>query len=363
MIPVCRPLLAGNEEKYVLDCIRSGWISSSGDYVGKFERAFAEYCGCLYGVSTTSGTTALHLALAALGIGKGDKVIVPTFTLAACAFAVLYTGATPIFADCDPVTFNIDPESVRDRITEATRAIMPVHLYGHPCDMDEVIYFAEEHKLIIIEDAAEAHGAEYRGKRTGGLGDVGCFSFFANKAITTGEGGMLVTDQSFLTARARKLKDLAHSSEIRFWHTDVGFNYRMTNIQAAMGLAQLEKIDQYVDARRLNATQYTMQLADVEGITTPIERHYARNSYWMYGILLKDRDMRDGLMRHLASKDIGSRTFFIPLHQQPALTDYAEGEFPIADDISARGMYLPSGTGLTREEINTVCTAVKEFVK
>ena len=362
-IPVCEPLLNGNEEKYVVDCLRSGWVSSAGEYVDRFEKAFADYCGCVCGVSTTSGTTALHLALASLGIGEGDEVIVPTLTIASCAFAVLYTGARPVFVDCDPVTFNMDPELAQKAVTDRTRAIMPVHLYGHPCDMDEIGRIARDNRLFLVEDAAEAHGAEYKGRRVGGFGEIGCFSFFANKVITTGEGGMLVMNDPALAGTARRLKNLAHS-QVRFLHHEIGFNYRMTNIQAAIGLAQLEKIDQYVEKRRLNARMYNDRLLfECKEVTTPIQMPYARNSFWMYAILLESREQRDGLMRHLAQKEIGSRTFFIPLHQQPVLKQYAEGSFPVADDVSARGMYLPSGTGLTEEEIDAVCDAVREYLK
>ena len=363
-IPVCEPLLNGNEERYVVDCLRSGWVSSAGEYVDRFEKAFADYCGCVCGVSTTSGTTALHLALASLGIGEGDEVIVPTLTIASCAFAVLYTGARPVFVDCDPVTFNMDPELAQKAVTDRTRAIMPVHLYGHPCDMDEIGRIARDNRLFLVEDAAEAHGAEYKGRRVGGFGEIGCFSFFANKVITTGEGGMLVMNDPALAGTARRLKNLAHS-QVRFLHHEIGFNYRMTNIQAAIGLAQLERIDMYLEKRRKNAERYTTQLAKIDGITTPMELPYARNSFWMYAILLESREKRDGLMRHLAQKEIGSRTFFIPLHQQPILKQYTRGdfcEFPVADDVSARGMYLPSGTGLTVKEIDAVCDAVKEYL-
>ena len=368
MIPVCEPFLNGKEKEYVLDCLETNWISSNGKYIQQFEQEFAKYCGCKYGISTTSGTTALHLALATLGIGKDDEVIVPTFTMAACAFAVRYTGAIPVFVDCEPDTWCIDPKKIESRITIHTKAIMPVHIYGHPCDMDAIQAIAQKHSLEVIEDAAEAHGAEYKGRKVGGLGDIGCFSFYANKIITTGEGGMLVTNDDHLADNARRLKDLAHSKEQRFYHTDVGFNFRMTNIQAAIGLAQLEKIDEYVERRRCHAKlyakflQHTESLLEgVEGLTLPVERWGYKNVYWMYAILL-DKN-RNKVMERLKEKDIQTRAFFIPMHRQPMFANhYYDKDFPVANDISERGLYLPSGSGLTGEQIEYICKCVKEAI-
>ena len=368
MIPVCEPFLNGKEKEYVLDCLETNWISSNGKYIQQFEQGFAEYCGCKHGISTTSGTTALHLALAALGIGKDDEVIVPTFTMAACAFSVLYTGAMPVFVDCEPDTWCIDAKKVEAKITSRTKAIMPVHIYGHPCDMDAIMAIAKKHGLFVVEDAAEAHGAEYKGQKVGGIGDVGCFSFYANKIITTGEGGMVVTNNDEFADTARRLKDLAHSKGQRFYHTDAGFNYRMTNIQAAIGLAQLEKIDEYVERRRCHAQlynkflQHTESLLEgVEGLTLPVERWGYKNVYWMYAILL-DKN-RDKVMAQLKEKGIQTRAFFVPLHRQPMFVNhYYDKEFSIANDISERGLYLPSGSGLTSKEIEYICEAVKEVV-
>ncbi len=361
MIPVCEPLLDGNEKKYV-DCLNSGWISSAGKYVTEFDEKFAKYCGCKYGVTTTSGTTALHLALASLGIGPGDEVIVPTFTIAACAFAVLYTGATPVFVDCDPATYNIDVEKMEAAITDKTRAIMPVHIYGHMAEMGRIMEIVKDKNIFVIEDAAEAHGSEINGRRAGSIGHVGCFSFYSNKCLTTGEGGMLVTNDSMIAAKAAQLKDLAHSSNRRFLHVAVGYNYRMTNIQAAIGLAQLESLDYHIELRRQHAQRYNDQLH--RWVSTPMEMAGYLNTYWMYAILLKNREQRDGLMNFLSSMGIGTRTFFIPMNQQPILDYLCTGQkFPIADNISARGLYLPSGTGLSDGEIGVVCDAVKEYLK
>ena len=264
-IPVSEPDISGNEKKYVLDCIETGWISSLGSYVTDFEEKFSRYCGAKHGVAVNNGTSALHLALAACGIGKGDEVIIPDMTFIATANVIAYLGGTPVFVDAEPRTWNIDVTKIKSKITKKTKAIMPVHLYGHPCDMDPLRELAEENGLLIIEDAAEAHGAEYKGKKVGALGTVGCFSFYGNKVITTGEGGMCVTNDEELAERMRLLKDHGMSAKKRYWHTVTGFNFRMTNIQAAIGVAQLEKIDQFIATKRVNAALYNKLLAGVKG--------------------------------------------------------------------------------------------------
>ena len=368
MIPVCEPLLSGKELEYVADCLKSNWISSQGKYIQEFEQSFARYCGCQYGISTTSGTTALHLALVSLGIGAGDEVIIPAFTMIATAFAVAYTGATPVLVDAEPETWNMDTSQIEARTTRRTKAIMPVHIYGHPCDMDPIMEIARKHHLRVIEDAAEAHGAEYKGKKVGGIGHVNCFSFYANKIITTGEGGMVVTNSADIADRARALKDLAHSREKRFLHTDIAFNYRMTNLQAAIGLAQFERIDELIERRRSHAYLYNSLLKDIEGIRLPPEREWAKNVYWMYGILIEDGFgvSRDELMTRLKDRGVETRAFFIPVHQQPAFLrmDLFQGEsYPVAEKISQQGLYLPSGSGLSREQIEYVCQVVKDSGK
>ena len=368
MIPVCEPFLNGKELEYVADCLKSNWISSQGKYIQKFEQGFARYCGCRYGISTTSGTTALHLALVSLGIGAGDEVIIPTFTMIATAFAVAYTDAEPVLVDAEPETWNMDTSQIEARITPRTKAIMPVHIYGHPCDMGPIMEIAREHHLWVIEDAAEAHGAEYKGKKAGGIGDVNCFSFYANKIITTGEGGMVVTNNAEIAERARALKDLAHSREQRFLHTDIAFNYRMTNLQAAIGLAQFERIEELVERRRAHAYLYNSLLKDIEGIRLPPEREWAKNVYWMYGILIEDSfgPSRDDLMERLKDRGIDTRAFFIPVHKQPAFQkeNLFQGEsYPVAERISQEGLYLPSGSGLSRGQIEYVCQVVKDSGK
>jgi perosamine synthetase len=319
MIPVCIPFIGEKELEYVVDCIKTNWISSKGKYVEEFEAKFAEYCSCKYGVTTTSGTTALHLALASLNIKNGDKVIIPASTMIATAFAVIYCGATPVLVDAEPETWNIDVNLIEEKITDKTKAIMPVHIYGHPCDMDPIMELAKEHDLYVVEDAAEAHGAEYKGRKAGGIGDIGCFSFYGNKIITTGEGGMIVTNNEEITEKAQSLKDLAFSKERRFLHTDLGFNYRMTNIQAAIGLAQFERIDELVEMRRRNAQLYNGYLKDVEGVKLPVEKEWAKNVYWMYSILIEDEYGMSmaNLATELEKKGIETRTFFIPMHEQP----------------------------------------------
>jgi len=364
MIPVCEPLLAGKELEYVSDCLKTNWISSVGKYVVEFEQKFAEYCNCKYGISTTSGTTALHLAVAALGIGKGDEVIVPAFTMVAPLFAVVYTSAEPVLVDAEPETWTIDVTKIEEKITPRTKAIMPVHIYGHPCDMEPIMDLAGKYKLYIIEDDAEAHGAEYKGRRVGSFGHVNCFSFYGNKIITTGEGGMVVTNDSKIAKKARTLKDMAFSSERRFLHADLGFNYRMTNIQAAIGLAQLEKIDELIERRRAHAHLYHELLKNIEGIRLPIEKEWARNVYWMYSILIEGEFGigRDELMAKLLEKGIETRTTFIPMNKQPIFHKmglFREDKCPIAEELSRKGLYLPSGSGLSDEQIKNICDTIK----
>ena len=366
MIPVCEPFIGDKELEYAADCLKTNWISSTGKYIEEFEKGFANYCGCKYGIATTNGTTALHLALASVGIGPGDEVIVPTFTMIATLFAVIYTGAKPVLVDTEPETWNIDVAKIEEKITPRTKAIMPVHIYGHPCDMNPIMEIAEKHNLYVIEDAAEAHGAEYRGRRTGGIGHMGCFSFYANKIITTGEGGMVVTNDKVLDEKARSLKDLAHSRGRRFLHTDVAFNYRMTNIQAAIGLAQLERIDELVKRRRAHAYLYNSLLGVIVGIKLPPEKEWAKNVYWMYSILIEDDFglTRDELMNGLRAREIDTRTFFIPMHQQPAFQNMGlfEGEsYPVAEELGRRGLYLPSGSGLAPEQIKYICHTVAKI--
>jgi len=365
-IPVCAPKISERDVELVADCVRSTWVSGTSEYVAEFEEKFARYCECKYGIATNSGTTALHLALAALGVGKKDEVIIPTFTMIATANAVTYTGARIVLADSEPDTWNINLESVERVITARTKAIMPIHTYGHPADMDPILDLAEEHDLFVIEDAAEAHGAEYKGRRTGSLGDAGCFSFYANKIITTGEGGMIVTNDEELAERAKWLRAHAFGKHGKhFYHEALGFGYRMSGLQAALGLAQLERIDDFVSSRINNAKLYNSLLSEVGGkITLPPEASWAKNVYWMYSILLeKNFGMsRQDFMDNLARVGIETRTFFYPVHMQPVYSEnFRKERFPVADDISKRGVNLPSGTGLTTEEVSYVCECINKL--
>jgi perosamine synthetase len=363
MIPVNTPLLGERERAYVLQCLDTGWISSAGSFVNAFESSFAAFCGTSQGVSTTSGTAALHLALAALKIGPGDEVILPTLTIAACAFAVRYVGATPILVDVEPETGNMNPALVERKVTPRTRAIMPVHLYGHPADLDPLLEIAQRHHLAIIEDAAEAHGSLYRGRAVGGIGTVGCFSFYANKLITTGEGGMIVTNDEQLAQRARWLKDLAHSPEQRFAHEEVGFNYRMTNVQAAIGLAQLERVEESIARKQWMAARYKELLAGTPGLLLPSEAPWARNTYWMFAVRLSQaaKLSRNAVMAALRARGVDSRAFFVPMHRQPVFLRegrYAGERYPVAEELAETGFYLPSGLAITEEQIREVCATV-----
>jgi perosamine synthetase len=317
-------------------------------------------------VAVCNGTVAIHLALAALGIGKGDEVIVPTFTMIASVNPVTYTGAKPVLVDAEPYTWNVDVTKIEEKITKKTKAILPVHIYGHPVDMDPILELAEKYDLYVIEDAAEAHGAEYKGKKTGALGDVGCFSFYANKIITTGEGGMLVTNNEEIAEKARMLRDQAFEKEKRFWHRHLGFNYRMTNLQAAIGVGQMEIIDESVNTRRKNAQIYNSLLKDVEGITLPPEAKWAKNVYWMYTIMIEDSFgiSRDELMRILKEKGVDTRPAFYPIHLQPLYAKQYKGEkYPVAEGLSRKGINLPSGNTLTKKEIEYVVRSVIEAKK
>ncbi len=361
VIPVSEPLFAGNELKYLTHCIKSGWVSCLGGYVTKFEERFAAYCGMRYGVSVSSGTTALHLALASLGIKKGDEVILPAFTMVSTANAVAYQGARPVLVDSQRDTFNLDPDKIEEKITKRTKAIIVVHIYGHPADMDKIMKIARRHKLYVVEDAAEAHGAEYEGRKAGSFGDIGVFSFYGNKIITTGEGGMLVTVDKKLKERAEYLRDMAFSKERHFWHKDLGFNYRMSNLQAAVGLAQLERIEKLIAIKRGNAGLYCRYLRNVPGISLPKEEPYARSVYWMFGILVEENFgiSKDELRKRLAQKGIETRNFFIPMHLQPIYARECGGRFPISEELCRRGLYLPSGFNLREKDIRFIARSIK----
>lgn len=358
-IPIYQPDLGGNEKKYVNECLDTSWISSRGRFVTEFEQRFAERIQVEHAASVSNGTVALHLALMALGIGPDDQVIVPTLTYIASANAVAYTGATPVFVDSLRDTWQIDPEDVRRHITPRTRAIMPVHLYGQACDMDALAAIAREHRLFIVEDCAEAFGTMYKGRHVGTFGDISTFSFFGNKTITTGEGGMVVSNDKTLIERARHLKGQGLAAHREYWHDVVGYNYRMTNIQAAIGLAQLERADEFIGRKRELAARYT---AALEGL--PVEVHKEAtdtvHSYWMFSILVDRADQRDALRQHLREDGIETRPLFYPMHTMPM---YAKNyrKHQVAEDLAWRGVNLPSWPGLSDEQIAEVVGSISRF--
>jgi len=362
-IPIAEPWLGSKERLLVNECVRSGWVSSQGKFVGEFEHAFATYCGVKYGVATCSGTSALHLALACLDIGAGDEVIVPTLSFIGTANPVTYVGATPVFVDSNIETWNVDPKAVERVITRNTRAIIVVHLYGHPAQMDEILAIAKRHGIYVIEDACEAHGAEYRGNKVGSLGAVGCFSFYGNKIITTGEGGMLVTNNGSVADNARVLRDHGMSKKRKYWHTRIGFNYRMTNLQAALGVAQMERIEQVVDRKRRNAQIYGSLLKELPGVTLPHEAPWARHVYWLYTVLIEDRFKisRKRVMKELALRGIETRPVFYPITSMPPYRNARNQRFSVAERVSKKGLSLPSSPLLKEDSIRGICGVFREL--
>jgi perosamine synthetase len=371
MIPVCKPWLPGNEKKYVQECMDTNWISSAGRFIGEFEESFSSYCGSKFGISCTSCYAALHLACMAIGLKKGDEVIVPTFTMSAPLVAVTQTGAKPVLVDCRKDTWNIDEDQIESKITERTKAIIAVHIYGHPCEMDKIMEIAKKHNLVVIEDAAEAHGAEYNGKRCGSIGDIGCFSFFGNKILTTGEGGMAVTNNLEYADKMRRFRNYAFQIP-RFLHHDLGANYRLTNLQAAIGVAQTENAQMLVEARRSVGLRYNKLLKDIKGIVLPVELERCKNVYWMYGVVLEDeiKIPREEFVELLREKGVDTRDFFIPMNKQPVFLDGrmenapdCSDSYPVAEKIGRRGFYLPSSSNLSDEEIELVCYKLKELLE
>ena len=356
--PVAAPALVGNERSYVLDCIDSTWISSNGAYIDRFEQMFAEFCGVKHAVSVCNGTTALHVALLTLGLGRDDEVIVPTLTFVATANAVTYCGAKPVFVDSEPYTWNMDVAQIEANITPRTKGIIVVHLFGHPVDMDPVLEIANRHNLFVLEDAAEAVGAEYKGRRAGSMGRIATFSFYGNKIITTGEGGMIVTDDDDLAQVARQLKGQGQDATRRYWFPVLGYNYRMTNIQAAIGLAQLEQIRWHLARRRENAGWYQEYLGPQNGVSLQPEQTWAKNAYWINSVVLDSRFpmSRDETMARLAKTGIETRPFFYSMHTLPMYqTDELKGHFPVADRLSAQGLSLPSAANLSRDDVKYIC--------
>lgn len=363
-IPVAEPNLMGNEEKYVLDCLKSTWISSKGEYIDRFERSMARYLGVEHTIATSSGTTALHLILLALGIGPGDQVIVPTLTYVACANTITYVGAEPIFVDATEYDWNMDTGLIDDLITDRTKAIMAVHLYGALADIGTLKDICAKHGLYLIEDAAEAIGAEYMNLKAGSLGDLAAFSFFGNKTITTGEGGLIATNNTSMADQIRSLRNQGQSSASRYWHDVVGYNYRMTNMQAAIGLAQVENIHFLTDQKRRIASYYQKYLQHSD-IKHPVQRHDTKHGYWMYSILLEGRlsHARDQIMKKLIEKGIETRPFFYPMHLLPMFSTNHPNTFPISENISKRGLNMPSSTTLGERDIAYICQVLIETLE
>lgn len=367
-LPVSRPDLSGNETRYVTEALEEGWISSTGRFLERFESEFAAFCGTRHAIACCNGTVALHLALLALGIGPGDEVLVPSFTYVASANAVTYTGALPVFVDSEPVHWNLDPELVEAAITPRTKAILAVHLYGHPADMRALRAIAERHGLDLVEDAAEAHGAEVEGKRVGGLGRVATFSFYGNKIMTTGEGGMVTTDDDELAGRARLLRGQGMDPERRYWFPIVGYNYRLTNVAAAIGCGQLERADELIEDRRRIAGTYAHLLAphaERLGMQLASESEWARHVHWIVCVRVPAA-RRDGLMAFLGERRIDTRPFFPPMHRLPMYTgsEHAGGRsFPLAEELGATGLNLPTYYGLGDADIERVAAEVVGFLE
>ncbi|MEI7672666.1 MAG: DegT/DnrJ/EryC1/StrS family aminotransferase [Deltaproteobacteria bacterium] len=397
MIPVSEPLIGEKEIEYVNECLRNGWISSAGLFIEEFEEKWAAYCGMKYGIAMSNGTAALQAAVGCIGLQPGDKVIMPTFTIISCAQAVLYNGGIPILVDSDPRTWCMDVHEVKIKVENEIekgdgklKAIMPVHIYGHPVDMDPILELAEKYNLKIIEDAAEVHGAEYltgratanpQWKKCGSLGNISVFSFYANKLITTGEGGMLLTNDPAYADKARSLRNLCFQPHHRFYHTELGHNFRLTNLQAAIGLGQLERIEEIIARKRRMGKAYTEQLQGITGLQLPVEESWAKQVYWMYGIVLNENTGLDAVQfaEKLKEKGVETRPFFLGMHEQPVFQTpsllspnlpslgrrdrgralFTGESYPVAERIARQGLYLPSGLTLTEEQLGQVCLVVK----
>jgi perosamine synthetase len=369
MIPVNEPLLDGNEKKYLLQCIDTGWISSDGPFVKQFEKECAARFGRKYGVAVCNGTAALDVAVEALEIGPGDEIVMPAFTIISCIGQVIRAGATPVLVDSDPLTWNMDVSQLEAKINTRTKAIMVVHIYGLPVDMEPILNLASKYGLKVMEDAAEVQGQTYRGRPCGSFGDVSTFSFYANKHISTGEGGMILTDDSRIAEECRSLRNLCFQAKKRFVHERLGWNFRITNLQAALGMAQLERLEEHVKRKRRMGKRYTELLAGLSGVDLPLHRtDYAENIYWVYGLVL-DESLglnAEEVMRRLAQKGIGNRPFFCPMHMQPVLRRmglFVGESYPVAEKLYRQGFYIPSGLALTDGQMDQVIAAVREVLR
>jgi perosamine synthetase len=369
MIPVNEPVLDGNELKYLTECISSGWISSEGPFVRKFEEQVAERVNRKFGVAVANGSVALEAAFTAIGLNKGDEVILPTFTIISCIAPIVRLGAIPVLVDANPFTWNMDVDQIESKITSRTKAILVVHIYGLPCELDSIMTLAKKYNLKVIEDAAEAIGQTYKGKPCGSFGDISVLSFYPNKHITTGEGGMILTNNEFLAKRCRELRNLCFVPPRRFLHEELGWNFRMTNLQAAVGVAQLERLDEFIVKKREIGDWYNEFLGETGLlIQRPMERtDYALNIYWVYSIVLKSEVPFDAFeaISKLANVGIGTRPFFYPMHKQPVLKKlglFADESYPVADNLGERGLYLPSGLSLTKKQAFEVSSKLKQLL-
>jgi perosamine synthetase len=368
-IPVNEPSLDGNEKKYLLECIDSGWISSEGPFVARFEEKFSHRVNRRFGVAVSNGTAAIDVAIEALEIGPGDEVILPTFTIISCISQIVRAGAIPVLVDSNPITWNMNVNQIRSKITSKTKAIMIVHIYGLPVDVDPVLALANEYGLKVIEDAAEVHGQSYKGKPCGSFGDISTFSFYPNKHITTGEGGMVCTNDEDLAQKARDLRNLCFQPGKRFIHERLGWNLRLTNMQAALGLAQLERLDEFVVRKRLMGQRYSEMLDGLQGVQLPAQdTEYADNIYWVYGLVLDEAlgINAEVAMEKLAAKGVGCRPFFYPMHQQPVLRNmgfFKNEAYPVAERMYRQGFYIPSGMALTESQIQEVSHKVREVLE
>jgi perosamine synthetase len=368
VIPVNEPLLDGNEKTYLLQCIETGWISSEGPFIKTFETEFARRVGRKHAIAVANGTAALDIAIESLGVGLGDEVILPTFTIISCIVQIVRSGATPVLVETDPITWNMDVGQIEAKITPRTKAIVAAHTYGLPVDMDPLLEIATRHGIKVIEDASQMHGQTYRDRSCGSFGEISTFSFYPNKHVTTGEGGMVVTDDDMSAEKARSLRNLCFQPHKRFVHESLGWNYRMTNMQAALGMAQLERLNEFIDRKRAMGLLYNHLLADTAGIHLPLPRtEYAENIYWVYALVLDDIIPFDAeeAMRRLATKGVDSRPFFWSMHEQPVFKKmglFRNERYPVAERIARRGIYLPSGMALTTDQIERSAQALKEIL-
>ena len=375
-IPVNEPALTQRELELVSECVRSGWISSAGSYIEAFERKWADYCGRKRGIAVSSGTAALQMAVAALDLEPGDEVILPTFTIVSCALAVVYNRATPVLVDADPVTWTVDVGKIEELITPRAKAIMPVHIYGHPVDMEPIIDLGQKYSLAVIEDSAEAHGAEYLMKREserkkwvrcGSMGDMSVFSFYGNKIITTGEGGMVLADDPGLAEKLASLRNLCFQETRRFYHSRLGFNFRLTNMQAALGVSQIERIDGIVARKRWIGQHYTENLKDTPHLQLPPECEWGKSTFWMYGVVIHEDSGMDAaeFATLLKARGVDTRPFFLGMHEQPIFRRmglFSNESYPVAERIARQGLYLPSGLTLTEQQLERVCKVIKEIL-